>query len=131
MSNISSDLLGEEIGEWMAKNRKDLSPQALARMLMDSMTRFITIDHNKAPGEARMCFAQASMCLLGMGFQMGYSSVDEAQEMFRGVREEPRMLPRIELASKTEGGHLPSENDKLPAGGRAGGGLLEGSNTKS
>jgi hypothetical protein len=129
MSNISSNLLGEEIGEWLIKNRKDLTPQALARLTIDAMTRFIRLDHNKQPGEARAALGQASMCVHAMGYMAGYSIVDDAQEMFRGVREVPSILPRVELAPESEGGHLADPNrqppSRPPLTPPSGGGLLD------
>lgn len=115
---MTSELFGEQVGEWLVKNRKDLTPQALARLVMEAMTRLIACDQKKSPGEVRQALAMSSLCLHAMGFQLGYSLLEDGQEMFRGILENPRsMLPRpVELAEQSEGGHLPNQPGNKPNG---------------
>jgi hypothetical protein len=100
-------LLADQIGDWILKNRPDLTPEMLARHIIDRASKFITTDIKKQPGLGRAEIAKMSLLLHGLGAISGYDLVVEAQEMFRGVMEEPSILPHdIEMTTKRDGGLL-------------------------
>lgn len=104
---LSSSLLADQIGDWMLKNRPDLTPEVLARQIMDRATRFIRADIKKQPGLGRAEIAKMSLLLHGLAAICGYDLVSEANEMFRGVMEEPSIIPNdTEMAARSDGGLL-------------------------